>query len=783
MRVTEPRSSYLSIDFALVLLDEQRFPNSSMTKSYSLPISRYRTLGLVGRGQFGKVFCARSRKTGEIFALKELEQRRFPTSKFLRELRFLLSLQHPHIVSCYAIEHNRGNRYLVMEYCEAGTMRELLNHSGGLSPLQGIKLILDTLQGLGHAHKSNIIHCDLKPENVLLKLTSKGWQAKVSDFGVAKLAQEIGDASNNTGSPGYMAPERFYGEFSIASDLYAIGVMLYEVLLGRRPFSGSPSELMVAHINQRVHIPDTLPPGLHNVVAKSLEKLPGKRFSSALKMQEAIVAALKSGEASKETLSKVLAFAEADKLDVVILTPDYPPAIVLDRAEGKINRAGVFIQQIPAQLTAIEQVLCMPGLAATNLTNPKNTINNRLSDRHHNSGATDTSKPIAIYAAINNQIWIEAVAPETSLENSAKTNQTNLEIKSASSFRTTKTNSASKSANNWHLNIENIEITNLARAIENLAIKLTDRAHSKDSTAKITLAQPIVDLTVCGDRLFIFSQQGIYTLSNYQSDYQFDHLDDQPNAAPDLETLYELPQGSKLLPEVLSKPFEPLMIAVSPHADWVAVAQGSTLTIKNLPLDRTFNLDFAAKSTTSAAISISQILAFDRHHLVAILHKADRDSSQIALVSRRGNLMWKYPLPNQIDRAIASCSNNRLILVEAKTNNLCLVELLPYRVNRLLLGYIPTAIASTDWGCIVAVDLGNGKSNLNLLDLFGHRVGRLTVTGKVLKIIAINANTFMILTSIGAIDPANGDVESTKSEPTSKIYLIDLKQLEVDIIF
>jgi serine/threonine protein kinase len=680
-------------------------------KAYSLPTSRYRTLGLVGRGQFGRVFCARSRKTGEIFALKELEQHRFPTSKFLRELRFLLTLQHPNIVSCYAIEHSRGNRYLVMEYCEAGTLREVLNHGSGLTPLQGIKLIIDTLQGLAHAHQSNIIHCDLKPENVLLKLTVKGWQAKVSDFGVAKLAQEIDDEGhNNTGSPGYMAPERFYGQFSIASDLYAIGVMLYEVLLGRRPFSGNPAELMRAHINQRVHIPDTLPSSLRDVVAKSLEKLPGKRFSSAIAMKEAILTALKSGQVSKAVLSQVLAFASSDPLSSKARSA-YAGPIDLDR----LGSDAVFKQYLPTPLTELVPLKTLPTAAIED----------------GNNDVSPEMVPVAVCGAIGHQLWLEPIDANASMQ----------------------------------------------EALVNLAHQLSDQS----SVSTINCEQLIEHLTTCRDRLFVFTNntnRAVYGLTQ---------------ANQELQLLHHI---SAAQPEL------PLLKTVSPYGDWVALAQGSKLELKNLLNDRAFSLDFArdldtqfpAQASISAQIQISEITAFDRHHLVVLLQQDDRESSQIALVSRRGNLMWQYPLPSRISAAIAhgnnqlsaNISNGRLILVEAKTNNLCLVELFPYRVNRLRLDYVPTAIAPIDWGCIIAADLGNGHSNLNLLDLFGHRVGWLTMIGKVIKISPINTYTLLVLTSNSPTDGlGQPDLNADQQRATrhSHVYLINLKQLEVDIIF
>ncbi len=269
-------------------------------------LPRYRILGLVGRGQFGRVFCARSRESGHLVALKELEPQRFPTSNFLRELRFLLTLQHENIVSCLSLEHHRGNRYLVMEYCEAGTLRDLLERSNSLTLDQIFRLIFDVLRGLARAHAENIIHCDIKPENVLLKLTRDGWQGKLSDFGIARLGQEASGDRSHTGSPGYMAPERFYGQFGIGSDIYAVGVLLYELLCGRRPFTGPPSELAIAHLNQRVSFPPTLPAALRAVLAKALEKLPGRRYASAERMAAAL--------AEIATDPEVVAFGNSPRL-------------------------------------------------------------------------------------------------------------------------------------------------------------------------------------------------------------------------------------------------------------------------------------------------------------------------------------------------------------------------------------------------------------------------------------------------------------------------------------
>ncbi len=244
--------------------------------------SKYRLLGLIGQGQFGRVYCAIHRKTGQIVALKALERSRFPTRQFLRELRFLMSLQHPQIVAFHALEHVDDRRYLVMDYCEGGTLRSLMEHR--LHPALSVKLVADVLAGLDHAHSKGIVHCDIKPENILLSLQPMGWSARLSDFGIARLSQELVQEGGVTGSPAYMAPERFYGQYSQSTDLYAIGILLFELLVGHRPFSGVPAELMSAHLNQSVQIPDCVPAPLHSLLLKSLQKLQARRFYSAAEM-------------------------------------------------------------------------------------------------------------------------------------------------------------------------------------------------------------------------------------------------------------------------------------------------------------------------------------------------------------------------------------------------------------------------------------------------------------------------------------------------------------------
>ena len=253
--------------------------------------SNYQILHLIGQGQFGRVFCAVDRQTEEIVALKELDRQKFPTKSFLRELGFLVTLQHPNIVSFRGLAYSQTDRYLVMDYCRGGTLRELMESETKLDSLQSLKLISDILLGLEYAHDRGIVHCDLKPENILLEPLQNSWTARISDFGIARLSQKVNSTTKSIGdigSPAYMAPERFYGHYSYASDLYAIGVMLFELLVGERPFSGIFRDLRNAHLNQSVKIPDTVPFIVRAIISKALQKLPQRRFSSTSEMFKSI---------------------------------------------------------------------------------------------------------------------------------------------------------------------------------------------------------------------------------------------------------------------------------------------------------------------------------------------------------------------------------------------------------------------------------------------------------------------------------------------------------------
>jgi serine/threonine protein kinase len=269
---------------------------------------RYADITCIGRGQSSRVYRAADRSTGQVVALKALD-RSTPTAMFLQELSALLRLRHPNVVSCWGIEYGPRDRYLVMDYCAGGNLRERM--TSPIAPTLALAWVDDVLRGLAEIHRQGFLHCDIKPENLLLTgppiaegptdLDARSLDrpiAKISDFG---LVRGVGQGHFELGSPAYMAPERFDGIVSPATDLYAVGILLFELLSGDRPFHGSPAELRLAHRQAPVpslepgwSLPERessamIPPESdmipktewNRILQIALHKRPGSRFTDA----------------------------------------------------------------------------------------------------------------------------------------------------------------------------------------------------------------------------------------------------------------------------------------------------------------------------------------------------------------------------------------------------------------------------------------------------------------------------------------------------------------------
>lgn len=247
----------------------------------------YRLVGLVGQGQFAQVYCAMHRRTGQLAAIKKT---RHVPEQVSQEPFVLQELNHSNVTNCQAILQTEEGYQFVLDYCEAGTLRSHLSPPHLCSLSETKALIGDILQGLSHIHHRQIIHGDLKPENILLTYSHapNRLTAKIGDFGSARFVELPSRTRREIGSPTYAAPERFDGQSSYASDLYSVGVMLYELLLGDRPFSGSPEALGRAHQSQPLSLPAGLTQAAKQLLTTALHKQPAQRFATAKAMLTAL---------------------------------------------------------------------------------------------------------------------------------------------------------------------------------------------------------------------------------------------------------------------------------------------------------------------------------------------------------------------------------------------------------------------------------------------------------------------------------------------------------------
>jgi serine/threonine protein kinase len=243
-------------------------------------VGHYEISGEIGRGGAAIVYLARQADLDRLVALKELiVSNSTPPDfarRFLRESRLAGSLSHPNIVTVYEYFEHAGVPYIVMEYLQRGSLR---SYVGTLGPAALAGVLEGVLAGLMCAESSGIVHRDLKPENIMV--TADG-RVKLADFGVAKATQEVGSerfvtASGMTvGTPSYMAPEQALGEeVGPWTDLYSVGVMTWEQLVGRVPFSETvaPTAVLLRHVNEQIPAPITVRPDVDPALSDWVEKL------------------------------------------------------------------------------------------------------------------------------------------------------------------------------------------------------------------------------------------------------------------------------------------------------------------------------------------------------------------------------------------------------------------------------------------------------------------------------------------------------------------------------
>jgi hypothetical protein len=274
-------------------------------------LGQYRITGVLGRGGMATVYRAVQERLGRDVAVKVL--RATPddpqaAARFEREARAVASLSHPNILPVYDYGEDAGVRYIVAQYIEGGRSLAGRLAEGPVPPAEAAELLARVLDALDYAHGRGVVHRDIKPANILLPRPD--WPL-LGDFGIAQSMSEqtqLTGAGEIIGTPSYMAPERAAGNRSDGrADIYAAGVVLYEMLVGRAPFEGdAPLAVLLKHIQEPPRPPRELnpaiAPALEGAALTALAKNPDERFQSAAAMAAALRAAVAPGAADAPAL-------------------------------------------------------------------------------------------------------------------------------------------------------------------------------------------------------------------------------------------------------------------------------------------------------------------------------------------------------------------------------------------------------------------------------------------------------------------------------------------------
>jgi len=291
-------------------------------------LGKYRIDSVLGKGAMGVVYKAFDPAIERVVALKMIRKEMFSESeqqeligRFKNEAQAAGRLNHPNIVTVYDYGEDAESAYIAMEFVEGTGLDALLAPGRPMPVARVLAWMGDLLDGLEYAHARGVVHRDIKPANLLITADAR---VKISDFGIARIeSSTLTQAGSMIGTPSYMSPEQFRGEpVDGRSDVFSSGILLYQLLTGARPFTGSASIVMHQILNEEPAPPSQVLPALGNrfdaVLAAALAKLPARRHASALAFHEALVkAAQKDGGDPDAT-----ALADNDR---TVLAPSMPP--------------------------------------------------------------------------------------------------------------------------------------------------------------------------------------------------------------------------------------------------------------------------------------------------------------------------------------------------------------------------------------------------------------------------------------------------------------------------
>ena len=219
-------------------------------------------------------------------------------ARFRREAQAVGSLNHPNIMTVFAFSEDAGRWYIAMEFLDGTPLRKEIDTDGVIELERAVRIVSETLDGLGHAHANGVVHRDIKPDNV--QIVSSG-QVKITDFGIARLTFQPNLTMDGQvfGTPSYMSPEQVVGkDIDARSDIFSVGAMLFEMLAGVKPFAGDNVVSITYNIVNTAPVqPGAVPNPVWAVIERALEKSPSARYASAMEMRDALQAALATTKA------------------------------------------------------------------------------------------------------------------------------------------------------------------------------------------------------------------------------------------------------------------------------------------------------------------------------------------------------------------------------------------------------------------------------------------------------------------------------------------------------
>lgn len=260
-------------------------------------VGKYKILSPIGSGGFGTVFLAEDTWIDKKVALKVPHKQGVDFGELLREPRLLASLSHPNIVSILTAEKQENVFFIVMEFVPGETLEAIIARDGALELTRALDYTCQICNAVDHAHRHGVLHRDLRPSNVLV---SESGLLKVADFGTSRFLEIAAHGTTVIGSPPYMAPEQFHGKAVFASDLYSLGVTMYQMLTGMLPYdTPSPADLERLMRGELVSAPrlknPKIPRAINDIVMKAMAPEIHARYQRASELLDDLLAARGGG--------------------------------------------------------------------------------------------------------------------------------------------------------------------------------------------------------------------------------------------------------------------------------------------------------------------------------------------------------------------------------------------------------------------------------------------------------------------------------------------------------